>query len=137
MTVPMIDTDVILRLVTGDDPVKQAAAAALFKQVRDGSLTIAAPVSVIADAVFVLESAVLYQLGRQQIAQALEPLVQLQHFRVEQRRDVLRALDLYASTKLDFSDALLVAAVERTGAPVLYSYDRDYDRVPSVNRQEP
>jgi predicted nucleic acid-binding protein len=137
MTVPMIDTDVILRLLTGDDPQKQSAAAALFKQVRDGTLTIAAPVSVVADAVFVLRSPNVYGFGRQWISQGLEALVRLPDFRVEQKRDVLRALHLFATTNLDFGDALLVAAVERTGATVLYSYDRDYDRIPTVNRQEP
>lgn len=137
MTVPIVDTDILVRLISGDDPVKQAAAAALFQRVDGGSLTVAAPVSVIADAVFVLKSPTLYGLGRQQIAQALESLVRLPGFRVEQKQDVLRALDIYGSTGLGFGDGLVVAAVERTGAPILYSYDRHFDRIASVSRQEP
>lgn len=62
MTYPYIDTDVIIRLLTGDDPQKQTAAKALFEQVERGTLTIAAPDTVIADAVFVLSSPRLYHL---------------------------------------------------------------------------
>jgi len=31
MPIPFVDTDVIVRLITGDDPIKQQAARALFK----------------------------------------------------------------------------------------------------------
>ena len=56
---PFVDTDVILRLLTGDDPTKQQAARVLFEQVEKGVLTLAAPDTVIADAVFVLASKLL------------------------------------------------------------------------------
>ncbi len=62
MTVPYVDTDVIIRLGTGDDPAKQAAARALFRAVEEGRLTVAAPYTVIADAVFVLSSPRTYGL---------------------------------------------------------------------------
>ena len=42
MTQPFIDTDVIIRFLTGDDQEKQAAASTLFEQVEQGLLTIAA-----------------------------------------------------------------------------------------------
>ncbi len=48
MTVPFVDTNVIIRLVSADDPGKQVAAARFFQSVRDGQLTIAAPVTVLA-----------------------------------------------------------------------------------------
>jgi predicted nucleic acid-binding protein len=54
MAHPYVDTDVIIRLLTGDDVVKHEAARGLFEQVEQGSLTLAAPDAVIADAVFVL-----------------------------------------------------------------------------------
>jgi predicted nucleic acid-binding protein len=71
------DTDVIIRLLTGDDPDKQERAAALFQQVEQGKLVLAAPDTVIADAVYVLASPRLYHLPRNQIAALLTPLVRL------------------------------------------------------------
>lgn len=137
MTIPFGDTDIIVRLLTGDDLAKQVAARALFQQVADGTLTIAAPVTVIADAVFVLASPRLYRLPRAQVRALLVPLVRLPHFRVRNRRSVLRALDLYATTNLDFGDAFIVATMEQQGARELYSYDTDFDRIPGIVRQTP
>lgn len=68
MSDPFIDTDVIIRLLTQDDPVKQDEAALLFEEVRAGTLKVAAPYTVIADAVYVLSSPRLYNLPRDQVA---------------------------------------------------------------------
>lgn len=137
MTVPFVDTDVIVRLLTGDDVAKQAAAHALFDAVATGQITVAAPDTVIADAVFVLGSPYIYKLPRPRIRDLLAPLVALPHLRLPNRRILLRALDIYAATGLDFGDAMLVAAMEQRVSTKLYSWDRDFDRVPGIQREEP
>ena len=137
MSIPFIDTDVIIRLLTGDDLEKQARAAALFKEVERGILQIAAPVTVIADAVYVLSSRRLYNLPRAEVRQLLTALVRLPGFRIHKRRAVLRALDLYASMNSDFGDALIVASMERVSSQVIYSYDTDFDRIKGLTRREP
>ncbi len=138
MTLPYVDTDVIIRLLTGDDPAKQVAASALFEHVEKGSLTIAAPDTVIADAVYVLTSPRLYNLSRAHVAALLTALVRLTHFRVQNRRDVLEALRVYGTTTgLDFGDALLVATMQQDGSETLYSYDRHFDRIVTIQRREP
>jgi uncharacterized protein len=137
VAVPFVDTDVFIRLLTGDDPDKQARSAALFQQVEDGTLTVAAPSTVIADAVYVLASPRLYHLPRNQIAALLTTLVRLRNFRVQNRRAVLRALGAGAGTNLDFGDALIIAAMQQSGADVLYSFDADFDRVSGIIRREP
>lgn len=137
MNDPYIDTDIIIRLLTGDDVAKQAAAAALFERVAEGGLVISAPDTVIADAVHVLSSSKLYHLSRGRIASLLRPLVSLNGFRVTQRAVVLRALDLYETTNLDWGDVMIVAAMERDKSKAVYSYDRHFDRIPSIERFEP
>lgn len=114
MTEPCIDTSVIIRLVSGDDQTKQAAAAQLFEDVEQGKLTVSAPETVIADAVYVLTSPRTYRLARPTVAAALTRLVRLPHFKVQNRRAVLRALDLFGTTtRLDFGDAIIVAVMEQ------------------------
>src|SRR5438105_12836804 len=107
MTIPLIDTDVIIRLLTGDDPIKYQKTKMFFKQVEQGTLMIAAPDTVIADAVHVLGSPRIYSLPRHEIADLLIPLVRLPGFHVENRHAVLVALAQYGygSPKLDFGDA--------------------------------
>ena len=137
MAYPFLDTDIIIRFLTGDDPQKQAAAAALFQRIEQGSLTVAAPVTVIADAVFVLHSPRLYNKLRPEVQALLTPLVQLPHFRIQQRRTVLRALELYGSSTSGFGDAMLLAAMERARSTTLYSYDAGFDKVAGLTRLEP
>jgi predicted nucleic acid-binding protein len=138
MPEPCIDTNVIIRLVSGDDQTKQAAAARLFEAVEQGRLTVSAPGTVIADAVYVLTSPRTYRLARPTVAAALTRLVRLPHFRVQNRRAVLRALDLFGTTtRLDFGDAIIVAVMEQKKTSMVYSYDRDFNDFPWITRQEP
>jgi predicted nucleic acid-binding protein len=132
-----VDTDVIIRLVTGDDLTKQASARALFREAEEGRLTLAAPDTVIADAVFVLSSPRTYALPRPQVGAILSTIVQIPHVHVSNKRVVLRALTLFGSTNVDFGDAMLVASMETDRVTDLYSFDRDFDRFPQVNRIEP
>lgn len=138
MSYPSIDTSVLIRLLTGDDMEKQARSRALFERIERGELTVTAPVTVIADAVYVLSSPRLYHRSRDEVAALLTPLVRLPAFHVQSRRSVLTALQLYGTTpRLDFGDAFLAALVQQTHSPVVYSYDTDFDRLAGVKRQEP
>jgi predicted nucleic acid-binding protein len=138
MSDSFVDTDVIVRFVTGDDSAKQAAAYDLFRRVREGAVTLQAPVTVIADAVHVLASPRLYNLPRAQIAGLLTLLARLPGFHVEMRRTVIRALEIYsARTSFDFGDAMLVASMEMADSRIIYSYDRHFDRVEGITRREP
>ena len=133
-----IDTDVIIRLLTGDDPAKQAAARTLFEQVEQGTLTVTAAHTVIADAAYVLHSKRLYNKPKDEVAALLFPLVALPGFKIAIRRALVTSLQLYgALAKLDFTDALLIALMQHAGPPVVYSYDTDYDAFAGITRQEP
>lgn len=137
MAHPFVDTDVLIRFLTGDDLAKQASAAALIRRVELGELTLAMPDTAIADAVFVLSSPRLYRLPRLQVARMLSALVRLPHLHVPRRRAVLRALSLYGSINVDFGDAMILASMEHDGSDILYSYDADFDRIPGITRREP
>lgn len=136
---PFIDTDVIIRFLTGDDLSKQERAARLFEQVEQGAQVVAAPDTVVADAVFVLSSRRLYNIPRHEVAALLIPLVRLPGFRVNNRRSVLAALNLYGygPVKIDFGDALIVTSMQQSGSDTVYSFDTDFEKIPGINRQEP
>ncbi len=138
MTHPFCDTSIIIRLITGDDAAKHARVSALFEQVERRILSLAAPDTVIADAVFVLTSRRLYNLPRAEVAAKLATLVRLPNFHVENRGAVLRALDLFGTTShLDFGDTLIIAQMQQSGAQTVYAYDADFDGIPGLTRREP
>lgn len=138
MADPFLDTDVIIRLLTGDDLEKQAAAAALFTRIEAGAVAVSAPDTAIADAVFVLASPRLYRLPRAQVTALLTPLVRLPNFHVKNRRVVLAALTFYGGTAgLDFGDAMILASMRQSKADRIYSYDADFDGVSDIKRMQP
>jgi predicted nucleic acid-binding protein len=132
-----LDTNIILRFLTGDDLKKQAAAAALFARIEKKELTVYAPDSVICDAVFVLVSPRHYNKSHEEIRDLLFSLVSLENLKISNRRVLLRALDIFAAYPIDFSDAFLKATMEADHAQVIYSYDTDFDRFPDITRKEP
>jgi predicted nucleic acid-binding protein len=137
MADPFVDTDVLIRLLTRDDHQKQARAAAFFKRIEAGEMAVTAPITTIADAVYVLASPRLYNVPRPEVAALLSTLVRLRNFKIKNRQTVLRALDLYGTTNLDFGDALIVVSMKQAGTQVVYSYDEDFDRVKGITRREP
>ena len=132
-----LDTNVFIRLLARDDPQKTQACLAYFQKVRSGRRIATTSESVIAEIVYVLSSPVLYRLGRSEVARVLRPLLELRSLRIEHKRSVLRALELYERTALDFEDCLSVEHVQRGKLAAIVSYDKDFDRVGLVQRREP
>ena len=137
MTARFIDTNIFLRYLTRDDPKKAQACYDLFQKAKRGEIALITSECVIAELVYVLSSERLYGLPRSEIRTLLYPLLSLPGLKLPHRATYLRALDLYAAYPIDFEDAILVAQMERQGVDEIYSYDRDFDRVPELIRLEP
>ncbi len=132
-----LDTDVIIRFLTGDDVRKQEQARAFFEQVVAGKTAVTVTPMAIADAAYVLTSPSLYSISRSDAAEMLVSLITHPGFVVEHKARVIAALTLFRAYNLDFGDAYTAAtALESESAEVL-SYDRDFDRVPGISRVEP
>ncbi len=132
-----IDTDVIIRLLTNDEPKKRKAATALFEKVAQDDLILSAPDTVIADAVYVLSSPNLYHLPRTEIRDLLVSLLRYPSFRVENKQSVIKALDFYADLNIDFGDALVAVFTQQSSKKTIYSYDHDFNKIKDIFRKEP
>lgn len=134
-----IDTNIFIRHLTRDDPNKAQACRALFQKANTGDIYLTTSESVIAEVVFVLSSKRLYNLSRDQVRSLLYPLLTLQGLNLAHRTTYLRALDIFASSNLDYEDALTIAHMERRKLKELFSYDQGFDhlRHKDVVRQEP
>ncbi len=133
-----VDTNVFLRHLTGDDPRKAQACFQLLQKAQRNEITLTTSEAVIAEVVYVLSSSKqIYTLTRAEIRSRLYPLLSIPGLKLPRRKMYLRALDLYASYPLDFEDALIVAQMEHQKMKEVYSYDREFDRVPGVTRLEP
>lgn len=126
-----VDTNVLIRHLTGDPPA-QAARASRFLARADELLL---PDLILAEIAYVLES--FYEAPRRQVAETLRAVLAFPAIRVVDAELLLRTIEVYDEHRLDFADAYLVASAERTGVGELVSYDRAIDRVGTVRRVEP
>lgn len=132
-----VDTNIFLRYLTQDQPAAAQKCFELFQRVERKELQLATSESVLAEVVYVLSSPRLYNQPRGNVRTLLLPLVHLTGLKVPNRRVILRALELYATTSLDFEDALSVAHMERRKLDTILSYDRHFDHIAGIRRKEP
>ncbi|CAN5130136.1 hypothetical protein BH23CHL1_BH23CHL1_11440 [soil metagenome] len=133
-----VDTNVFLRALTRDDPVRADATEAFIRKLADGSARATTSEIVIAEIVYILSSSRWFQMPAPQVAALLEPLFSLTGLQIQGKERIKHALDLYAAYPfLDFEDALIIVHLEQSGSDELMSYDRHFDRVPGVQRIEP
>ncbi len=132
-----VDANIFLRFLTRDDPVKAERVKELLERAERGEVALLTSESVIAELVFVLFSPRLYNLSRDRICALLTPIVLLKGLKLPQRAVFVRALDLYATTPMDFVDALAIAQMEAGQVTEVYSYDEHFDLVSGIRRIEP
>lgn len=126
-----VDTNVLVRHLTGDPPDMAAAATAYLRTEAELLLTDI----VAAETVYVLES--FYEAPRAQVAQALRSLVAVDSVVCVDPALLLRSVEVYETDRVDFAEAYLVACAESTGVGRVASFDRSLDRVETIERIDP
>src|SRR5438094_4661531 len=131
----LLDTNIIIRYLTADDPAKAADCLALLQRVARGEEHVRLCEAHLTEVAYVLSARAHYNLSHEEIRQRLTPIINLRGLRLPRKKLYRRALDVYALyPALDFEDALAVAYIEADKLDELYSYDRDFDHVPTVTR---
>ena len=127
----LIDTNVLIRHLTGDPPDLASRATAYLA--TDEALVL--PDLILAEVVYVLES--FYEVPRNRVAELARSIITFGNIQTVDVGLLLRAVEVYEVHRIDFSDAYLVALAESTGVDDIASFDRAIDRVPTINRIEP
>lgn len=125
-----VDTNVLIRHLTGDPPEMAARATAVLAE--PGPLLLAD--LVVAECVYVLES--YYEVERDQVAVLMTAAIALPSIETIAPDLLRRALAIYEHDRLDFAEAYLVAQAEASGVSQVVSFDRSIDRVGTVTRRE-
>jgi predicted nucleic-acid-binding protein len=120
-----IDTNVVVRLITRDDPRQATAAESIVK----GGAWLS--VIALAETAWVLDS--VYEFSRKQLIAALEMLLDHEHIVVDQPAIVERAIAVFRSRpRVTFSDCLLIELARQAGCLPLSTFDRDLARLESA-----
>lgn len=126
-----VDTNVLIRHLTGDPPDLAARATTFLAQADELLL----PDLIAAETVYVLES--FYEVPRHEVARLVRAMIAFPAIRTLDPPLLLRALEVYETHRIDFAEAYLVALAESAGVDDIVSFDHDIDRVTTVRRVEP
>lgn len=122
-----VDTNVLVRLVTRDDP-RQVSAAEVF--VARGAWV---SLVVLVEAVWVLVS--VYELEAPTVATAVEMLLNHRDLTVQDAETVAAALEQYrARPTVSFSDCLVLEMARKAGHLPLGTFDRALARLDGAQR---
>ena len=126
-----IDTNVIVRHLTGDPPALARRATAFLGSANELFLADV----IVAKTIYVLES--FYELGRERVADLMRAVLAYPPIRVVDETLLLRALEVYEVDRLDFAEAYLVSCAETTGVGAVASFDRALDRISTISHVTP
>lgn len=117
-----VDTNVLVRLMVGDDE-RQVAQAEAF--VRDGAWV---PQLALAEAIWVLTS--VYARHQDDLADAIEMLLSHEHLAIQDAEVVAAAVVQFRrSPKVGFSDCLMLEIARKAGHLPLGTFDRDLGKL--------
>jgi predicted nucleic-acid-binding protein len=136
MTTCFVDTNLFIRYLTNDDPLKAERVELLLKEAARGKVRLVTAEMVIAEVVWVLESS--YGLKSAAIAPLIRAILATSGLEVLNASAVARALEHYETKNIDFIDGYIAAVMEKQGITELYSFDRKHiSRIQAISRKEP
>jgi predicted nucleic-acid-binding protein len=117
-----LDTNILVRYLTQDDPEQTKKVNLEIAALTAQGISFYITSIVMCELVWVLESA--YEYSREEIATALDKILQTQQFRFENKTLMLSALTDYRAGKGDFSDYLAGQTGKQAGCTETLTFDQ-------------
>jgi predicted nucleic acid-binding protein len=130
----IVDTNVLVRFLTGEPPVMASKARRLVERADEGKLILIILPVIVAEAMYTLES--FYAMKRKEVAAQLLAFIQSRGIEAAEPARVIDALTRCRDRAAHFADAYLAAAAVELRHPIS-SFDRDFDHFKEVTRFGP
>ena len=131
----LIDANVFIRYLIGDDATKQQKSKDLIERIRTGQEEAFTTDVIVHEVCYVLPASTHYNLSHQDIRDRLYPILAMPEMHMANKSICLEALNIFAAgEKIDLSDAISVAYVRNGLVDGIYSCDRTLDNLPGSNR---
>lgn len=130
-----VDTNIFLRYLTKDDPLKYERCREMFKKVLEGEITISTSGMVIAELIWTLLS--YYKVSKAEVIEKVSIILGTESLFIPDKDVLIDALVLYARKNIDFIDAYNAVFMKYQGLREIYSYDEDFGAIEDIERKEP
>lgn len=123
-----LDTNILVRYLTQDDPIQSRKATEIIEQVLTEQNPGFISTIAIAETVWVLSRA--YRFAPDEIAGAVERILEADVLVVENEREVFSAMAALSEARGAFSDALIAELGAKAGCSHTLTFDRKAARLP-------
>ncbi len=131
-----IDTNIFIRYLTNDDPVKADRVEKLLSEAAAGKIRLVTAEMVLAEVVWVLES--FYGLKNVEVGSMVKAILATPGLEVLNSALVEKALEYYLAHNIDFVDGYIAAVMDKHKISDIYSYDKKHlSRIKSIKRKQP
>jgi uncharacterized protein len=132
-----IDTNIFLRFLTKDDPEKAARCRELLQNATEGDLKLYTTDLVVAELIWVLQSPKTYNISPSEIYKIIIPLLTIKNLYFPSKNVFPDIMELFITENIDFIDAYNSVIMRDRKIDTIYSYDKHFDQLPDLLRQEP
>ena len=132
--ISLLDTNVIVRFLTGNTDEKFKGVYDFFQDIEQGKISVELKLIVLFQTIFVLKS--YYKVPKGKIVKAMKGLLKLKGLKIIEKKTVVSMMDIWDSNNIEIVDAYLIASLEKNSRSILYSYDTDFDKF-NIKRKEP
>jgi len=130
-----IDTNILLRYLTGDDPEKFERCKDLFKQALEKKIILLTSDMVIAELIWTLDS--FYKVPKDEIIEKVTIIVNTPNLKIPNKKLLSEVLVLFSQENIDYIDAYNAVFMKSNSCAQIFSYDKDFDRIENIKRMEP
>ena len=120
----VIDTNLLIRFLTEDDPEKAKAVEALLGKAGKGEIKILIPSVVIAELVWVLKS--FYEMKTAEICELVGAVLNTPGLDTQDKSILREALRTFESKGIDFIDAWILEFARDRNIKMIYTFDKKH-----------
>ena len=130
-----LDSNIFLRVFTGDDSRMLGECQALLEGIKKGKINAVTSSVVLSEIVWTLGS--FYKFPKAKVVEAIKSIISISRLKIEDDYSMLTALEIYENNAVKFIDSLIASNhMIFSRGWVVISYDKDFDKL-GVIRKEP
>ncbi|RLC03380.1 MAG: VapC toxin family PIN domain ribonuclease [Deltaproteobacteria bacterium] len=117
-----IDTNILVRFLTGDDDLQANKVYSIFKKAESEKIELFVPLLVVLEMIWVLES--VYEISRAEILDAIGDLLLMPIFKFDQQPTIPQLIQSAKGNKYDLSDLLIAHSAKINGCEAVLTFDK-------------
>jgi len=130
-----LDTNIFLRFFLKENESVFKDLERLFNEIISGNIICVSNSIIIAEVIWVLDK--FYEWDKGKICENVELILNTPNIRFKERSIIIGAVNLYREKNINFIDAYSYFFMRANGINKIYSFDRDFDKLPDIKRLEP